>query len=122
MAAKEAHDAVQEALLEGRLVRPAVCERCGGGGIITSAHGDYSRPLDVWWLCQRCHMAEDLERPKGGIMRTFAVRFLPEPVRAPVVEEPVYDKRVLMQPGYPRLNLFARVLRPGDPGYPEEWL
>lgn len=40
----------------GRLIRPTSCARCGGdGGLIEAHHRDYSRPLDVEWLCSACH-------------------------------------------------------------------
>lgn len=48
-----ARRAVQSALRSGELVRQP-CERCG----TEPAHGhhdDYSQPLDVRWLCRRCH-------------------------------------------------------------------
>lgn len=59
--AKEAHAAVNAAVAAGRLVRPTVCERCGGGGKIEGHHADYDRPLDVEWLCSRCHRRHHAE-------------------------------------------------------------
>lgn len=50
-----AHNAVNHAIESGRLVRQP-CEVCGaepGHG----HHDDYSKPLDVRWLCARCHAA-----------------------------------------------------------------
>jgi hypothetical protein len=46
-------DAVRVALERGLLTR----ERCGSCGAEHSEahHPDYSRPLDVVWLCQPCH-------------------------------------------------------------------
>jgi hypothetical protein len=39
-----------------RLVRPTVCEACGGmSKRIEAHHEDYSKPLDVQWLCTPCH-------------------------------------------------------------------
>lgn len=40
----------------GRLVRPDVCSRCKRDGRrIQAHHADYSKPLDVYWLCALCH-------------------------------------------------------------------
>jgi hypothetical protein len=56
---------VRSAIHRGDLVRPDSCERCGatpGPGIdgrtrIQAHHADYSRPLDVEWICAMCHYA-----------------------------------------------------------------
>lgn len=61
-----AKNAVAAAIRRGDLVRPDVCSRCpargrtGLGAVwsIQAHHGDYSRPLDVVWLCSDCHFAE----------------------------------------------------------------
>lgn len=58
--------AVRDAIKRGRLVRPAKCERCGatpppaqdGRSQIQGHHHDYSKPLDVEWICQACHRIE----------------------------------------------------------------
>lgn len=50
--------AVLKAIQAGELVRPAVCSRCGGGKRIEAHHPDYSKPLEVMWLCRRCHYHE----------------------------------------------------------------
>lgn len=49
-----AHTAVGNAIRDGRLV-PLPCERCGTTAFIHAHHEDYSRPLDVTWLCSKCH-------------------------------------------------------------------
>lgn len=53
---------VHRALKEGRLVRPDKCETCGeakmykdGRPGIHAHHPDYNKPLDVMWLCRKCH-------------------------------------------------------------------
>lgn len=53
-----ARAAVANAVRGGRIVRPSSCESCHGADrSITAHHDDYSRPLDVRWLCTACHGA-----------------------------------------------------------------
>jgi len=52
---KRAQWAVFYAVKTGRLIKPDECSRCGRTGRIEGHHFDYSRPLDVEWLCTRCH-------------------------------------------------------------------
>jgi len=52
----KARNAVNIAVRDGR-IRKQPCKRCGA--VKTEAHHhDYSKPLDVEWLCRPCHMAE----------------------------------------------------------------
>lgn len=52
------------AVESGKLVRPAECSECGGSaGRIHGHHEDYSRPLDVEWLCHDCHMKRHRKYP-----------------------------------------------------------
>jgi hypothetical protein len=50
-----AHRLVARALRDGALVKPKVCSRCPETSRIEAHHEDYTRPLEVWWLCYRCH-------------------------------------------------------------------
>ena len=51
----KAHQAVQTALRNGGLTR-LPCEACGATERIHAHHDDYSKPLDVIWLCHAHHM------------------------------------------------------------------
>jgi len=53
-----AHNAVNNAVRDNRLKKPNYCTRCGKGGIIHGHHHDYSKPLEVEWLCVVCHSQE----------------------------------------------------------------
>lgn len=47
----ELHNAVKR----GDIVKPKCCENCGKEERLTAHHDDYSKPLEVSWLCYRCH-------------------------------------------------------------------
>ncbi len=67
--------AARHAIAKGVLTRPDTCSRCGKtpprlkGGLpsIQAHHHDYSRPLDVEWICVQCHRDET---PHGMAMKT----------------------------------------------------
>jgi hypothetical protein len=50
-----AHNLVASAIKRGLLAKPSVCSICGKDGIIHAHHEDYEKPLDVVWVCARCH-------------------------------------------------------------------
>ena len=47
--------AVRRALKRGILIRPDMCSQCNRSGKIEGHHPDYCKPLDVIWLCPKCH-------------------------------------------------------------------
>lgn len=47
--------AVAAAINRGDLVRSKSCEECGVIGKIEAHHNDYSKTLEVRWLCKSCH-------------------------------------------------------------------
>ena len=51
-----------------KLIRPTVCSECGNTGKIEAHHPDYSKPLEVDWLCKACHTLKgEFTRGKQGI-------------------------------------------------------
>jgi DNA-binding XRE family transcriptional regulator len=52
-----ARTAVRLALESGRLTKPDACERCGAVTALEGHHADYSKPLEVEWVCDPCHHA-----------------------------------------------------------------
>lgn len=60
-AVDRAQNKLEKAIARGEVV-PRPCEVCGTEGtmadgrrLVQAHHDDYSRPLDVRWLCQPCH-------------------------------------------------------------------
>lgn len=67
---QRAHNQVAQAVKNGTLVRPEECSVCfavnghgaKGWAKIEAHHPDYSKPLEVIWLCAKCH---NKVHPKG---------------------------------------------------------
>ncbi len=59
---------LRDSVKRGRVEKPVACERCGQAArpgslderrvVLQAHHPDYSRPLDVLWLCPACHSDE----------------------------------------------------------------
>lgn len=50
------HLAVSRAIKKGILTRPTICTKCNSHNVkIEGHHEDYTKPLDVIWLCIPCH-------------------------------------------------------------------
>ncbi len=55
---RRARELVQTAVRSGFLVKPDKCEECGKETPSRGLHGhheDYTKPLEVHWLCRKCH-------------------------------------------------------------------
>ena len=39
----------------GKIYRPDCCENCEDLGKVHGHHEDYSKPLEVLWVCSDCH-------------------------------------------------------------------
>jgi len=53
--AKQARGAIRSAIRGGHIVKPAACSSCGKDCVPEGHHPDYSKPLEVEWLCTSCH-------------------------------------------------------------------
>lgn len=60
---QKCHAAVARAVKAGKLNKPDRCERCGSQANLEGHHEDYTKPLDVIWLCSICHRSEHKEKP-----------------------------------------------------------
>ena len=61
-ASDKAQNLLEEAMERGMVTRKTHCEKCGDTGTfkdgrtkIQAHHSDYNRPLEVVFLCQKCH-------------------------------------------------------------------
>ena len=52
----------------GTITKPTTCQRCGLDAHIEAHHPDYTRPLDVEWLCKPCHVIADRERRAAQVV------------------------------------------------------
>ena len=70
----KAHSMVASAVKRGLIKRPKKCQQCETTSANLHAHhSDYSKPMDVLWLCASCH--SKLHGMGGvcvGIEKTFA--------------------------------------------------
>jgi hypothetical protein len=70
---RAAQVAVCNAVRDGRLRRPSACEECKSDGRIHGHHDDYTKPLDVRWLCHDCHGAVHRELNESKRKISFEV-------------------------------------------------
>lgn len=55
---RKAYNALHNSIRSGAISKPSACQQCGSTAKIQAHHQDYTKPLDVQWLCVKCHLAE----------------------------------------------------------------
>ena len=53
---ENAHKAVARAIKSNILNKPSNCTKCDSTEHIQGHHPDYTKPLEVVWLCRECHL------------------------------------------------------------------
>lgn len=72
---QERHSAVNklnQAIRVGKIKRAKACSQCGRVGTIHAHHDDYSKPLDVRFLCVSCHQKWHTKHGHGLVLMTRA--------------------------------------------------
>jgi len=65
-----AHKLVYAAVRLGEIERPDRCEGCGRGVRLHGHHADYTKPLQIRWLCGSCHrLAHRRPRDEGAVTK-----------------------------------------------------
>jgi hypothetical protein len=44
---------------KGKVIKPSKCQKCRKKAPLEAHHKDYSKPLDVIWVCKCCHVKLD---------------------------------------------------------------
>jgi len=52
---RNANQKLSRSVLKGIVIRKFVCEKCPSDIKVEAHHEDYLKPLDVVWLCSKCH-------------------------------------------------------------------
>lgn len=56
---ERARQQLRHAVRSGVIVKPTTCPRCGAEHVLAremhAHHPDHDKPLDVEWMCRRCH-------------------------------------------------------------------
>jgi len=55
---KRNREKIELAIKFRQLIRPISCEKCKNNCTPQAHHHDYTKPLDVVWLCRKCHAEE----------------------------------------------------------------
>jgi hypothetical protein len=62
---EHARSITADAIRTGKLIRPNACSRCGIPCSPHAHHPNYSKPLEVIWLCEPCHRLEHGQNPSS---------------------------------------------------------
>lgn len=62
---RKAHSKFWKALMSGKVIRKFTCETCGSVHRVEAHHEDYTKPLEVRWLCKQHHVEADKIRRLG---------------------------------------------------------
>jgi hypothetical protein len=56
---QDARKVLNNNLKLGNIKKPKYCEACNKKKLLQAHHHDYTKPLDVLWLCNQCHSIND---------------------------------------------------------------
>lgn len=52
---RKTYDLLEIAIQKGIITRKSKCEICNSKNNIQPHHDNYNKPLDVTWICRKCH-------------------------------------------------------------------
>lgn len=52
-----AQNQLRDHVKRGNIIKPSKCSICASDKWIEAHHADYTKPLDVVWLCKKCHVS-----------------------------------------------------------------
>ena len=58
---RNAHLRVARAVMNGTIIREYNCSKCNSDIRVEAHHEDYAKPLEVVWLCNKCHSSRHVE-------------------------------------------------------------
>ncbi|KKL75825.1 hypothetical protein LCGC14_2051050 [marine sediment metagenome] len=58
----KANDAVRSMVRAGKITQPFLCERCFKECKPEAHHPDYTKPMEIEWLCRPCHIETHKEK------------------------------------------------------------
>lgn len=61
----KAYTIIRDAVRSGKIIKSDTCSKCDANTKIDGHHDDYSKPLEVVWLCRQCHVDIHIKN-KGG--------------------------------------------------------
>ena len=64
----KAHRTLSHAVWKRKIIKPDKCSLCGQMAKVQGHHEDYSKPLDVLWICFDCHLAKHGKRASVKIV------------------------------------------------------
>ncbi len=102
---KDRHNAVSKvssAIDRGELVRPEECSYCGEYKKTDGHHEDYGKPLEVIWLCRKCHQQRHggAKRKRNGDRGSYKGTRLPILETCPFQNAGLVTERVLDEHEY----------------------
>lgn len=58
---RKAHLILRNAVKRGKIIKSTICMKCRGEFKLSAHHNDYTKPLEVEWLCSSCHKLKHLK-------------------------------------------------------------
>lgn len=64
-----ARSAIHRAINRNQIIKPEICQKCGVIKSLQGHHPNYLKPLEVVWLCKKCHKKEHINKQTKSSLR-----------------------------------------------------